>query len=191
MKHSLKGYAVVDVETTGLSSSDRIIEIAIVTLDLSLKTTGVFETLINPQQNLGPTFIHGITRSMVANAPRFADIGKTIAERLNDHVLVAHNRPFEVRMLSQEYQRLDASYQFGSGVCTYRLTKQRLPDACDTHGVMLPTHHEALSDAQGAAALLRKLKPDVSMATPVQIRDVIETRLPRTLQRSSFRIQSL
>ena len=62
--------SVIDCETTGLGHSDRIIEIAVVTLEAStLKTVDEFDTLVNPQRDVGKTDLHGITASMVAGAP--------------------------------------------------------------------------------------------------------------------------
>ena len=56
-------YAVIDVETTGLHNQDRIVEIAIVTLDQDLTVVDEFDTLVDPGRDVGPTGIHGITAS--------------------------------------------------------------------------------------------------------------------------------
>ena len=58
---------VVDVETTGFGRSDKIVEIAAITLDSATwETIGEYDTLINPERDVGPTGVHGITASMVA-----------------------------------------------------------------------------------------------------------------------------
>lgn len=67
-------FAVVDVENTGLYNSDRLVELAVVTLDDSGRTIDEWDTLINPQRDVGPVHIHGITASMVSAAPLFAEI---------------------------------------------------------------------------------------------------------------------
>ena len=55
---------VIDCETTGLGSNDRIIEIAVLTLDpRTWEPTDEYETLINPERDIGPVGIHGITAS--------------------------------------------------------------------------------------------------------------------------------
>ena len=56
-------YAVVDVETTGLRPSwhDRVVEIAIVHVDDAGTIEAEWCTLVNPQRDLGPQHIHGIT----------------------------------------------------------------------------------------------------------------------------------
>jgi len=56
------GFAVVDVETTGLfPARDRVVEVAVVHLDPDARVTGEFSTLIDPRRDVGPTRIHGIS----------------------------------------------------------------------------------------------------------------------------------
>ena len=56
------GFAVIDLETTGLFAGghDRIVEIAVVHTDAHGSVTGAWETLVNPQRDLGPQRIHHI-----------------------------------------------------------------------------------------------------------------------------------
>ncbi len=106
---------VVDVETTGFGSQDRIVEIAAITLDpLSWEIVDEYDTLINPQRDVGPTGVHGITASMVEAAPTFADILADIARRLQGMVLVAHNLPFDARMLRYEFARCGIAIDAGA-----------------------------------------------------------------------------
>lgn len=58
----MTGYAVVDVETTGLFSAgqDRIAEIAVVLVDPDGKVEDSWATLVNPGRDLGAQHIHGI-----------------------------------------------------------------------------------------------------------------------------------
>ena len=68
-------WGVVDVETTGFSRLDRIVEVAVVVLDdRASSVTAEFATLVNPQRPMGATGVHGITESMVASAPTFEEI---------------------------------------------------------------------------------------------------------------------
>ena len=61
---------VFDTETTGLGRCDRVVEIAAITMDPRTgEIIDKFETLINPERDIGPTSIHGITASMVETAP--------------------------------------------------------------------------------------------------------------------------
>ena len=65
-------FAVIDCETTGLYTADRIIEIAVVIIDHRTgQIINEYDTLINPQRDVGPAGIHGIVPSMLQLAPTF------------------------------------------------------------------------------------------------------------------------
>lgn len=55
----------MDVETTGVYNTDRIVEIAILTLDCDGAVTDEFETLMQPMRDVGTTWIHGIEAGML------------------------------------------------------------------------------------------------------------------------------
>ena len=151
------GFAVVDVETTGFGKGDRVIEIGVVLLDHRLRVVDEYETLIDPERDLGPTHVHGITPKMISMAPSFGEVAPAIANRIGGRVIVAHNLIFDERMLGQEYGRLKATFDPGVRICTLKLTKQKLPAACQMHGVEPPQHHRALADARASAGLLKAL----------------------------------
>lgn len=73
---------VVDVETTGFGAHDRIVEIAVITLDPETwETEDEYDTLINPQRDVGPTGVHGVTAGMVELAPVFAEVLGPVSQR--------------------------------------------------------------------------------------------------------------
>lgn len=110
--------------------------------------------MIQPDRDPGPIHVHGITPEMLQSAPRFEAIAGDIATRLDGAVLVAHNISFDVRMLYQEAARLEGiGFDPGDGVCTYRLTKQKLALAAAEAGLPEP-NHTALVDARTVAALV-------------------------------------
>ena len=62
----MESLVVIDVETTGFGTNDRLVEIAAVTLDPdSLETVDEYDTLINPERDVGPTHVHGIQVAVV------------------------------------------------------------------------------------------------------------------------------
>lgn len=157
------GFAVVDVETTGLyPSTDRIVEVAVVHLDANAEITGQFCTLINPGRDVGPTQYHGITATDVHNAPTFAAAVESVWQLLAGRILVAHNVAFDARFLDAEFKRCGASLPPPPVMCTMRLASyylsglpaRNLPACCAAAGVTLSQHHSALCDAQAAAGLL-------------------------------------
>ena len=113
--------AVVDVETTGLfpRRHDRIVEIAVVVLNQDGDTEREYQTLVNPERDMGPTAIHGISAGEVLHAPKFAEIAGDILEFLNGvHVLVGHNVRFDRDFLASEFRRIDVTLPEGEVVCT-------------------------------------------------------------------------
>ena len=153
--------AVIDCETTGLGRHDRIVEIAVLTLDPdSWETLDEYDTLINPERDVGPVELHGITASMVEAAPTFAQVAAPLARRLHGAVLIAHNISFDARMLRYEFTRLHVEFGAVSGRCTLRATREKLGAACRRHGIALENAHRALADARSTAALGRKVLTD-------------------------------
>lgn len=64
-----QGYAVVDVETTGLARDDRIVSAAVYRLDARGNVEDHWYTLVNPRRDPGPVWIHGLTSAMLSDAP--------------------------------------------------------------------------------------------------------------------------
>src|SRR5687767_11140060 len=101
-------YAVIDVETTGLRAGwhDRIIEIAVVHLDERGRVQDEWCSLINPDRDLGPQHIHGISAAEAGRAPGFAQLAGAVAGLLRGRTLVAHNLAFDALFLAAEFRRL-------------------------------------------------------------------------------------
>ena len=175
---------VVDVETTGLYNSDRVVEVAAVTVDPTGRIVDEWDTLIDPQRDVGPTHIHGVTASMVSAAPTFEEVAAALANRLYGAVLVAHNLAFDARMLTNEYDRLGARLVPGDGVCTLRLGGGKLADVCRLCGIELTHAHRALGDARATArALLQLADGHVDACSSARVFDVSASYSSRTLQR--------
>jgi len=145
---------VVDTETTGVYPSDRIVEIACVTVDLDGRIVDEFDTLVDPQRDVGPTWIHGVTATMLSGAPTFEQVAGLVASRLHGAVLAAHNMPFDARMLASEYARVGVDLDLRHGLDTLAATGCKLGDACAQHGITLTGAHTALEDARATAHLL-------------------------------------
>ena len=149
---------VFDCETTGLGKHDRIVEIAAVEVDVDTgDVVDEFDTLVNPERDVGRTNLHGITASMVEAAPTFAEIAAALARRMHGSTLVAHNLSFDARMLSQEFGRLNTAFAAGSGFCTLRATSEKLGVACQRHEIAPFEQHQALADARATALLLTRV----------------------------------
>lgn len=157
-------YAVVDVETTGLSPGrgDRVIEIAVARVDAHGRVEDEFATLVNPEgRDTGPVFIHGISNADAANAPTFADIAPELLARLDGTVVVAHNAPFEERFLATEFARaghrdlrMPALCTLWLGRRTFQTPNHKLGTIAREAGVPLVDKHAALGDVRAVSRLL-------------------------------------
>ncbi len=159
-------YAIVDIETTGLSPGrDRITEIAIIEFD-GEKITDSWHTLINPEKMIPPeiTLITGISQSMVENAPKFEEIAKEIVERTQDRIFVAHNVHFDYGFIKHQFETLGFHFQRKT-LCTVQLSKETFPglgsyslsSICKSLKIQNSAPHRALGDAQAAAELLQRI----------------------------------
>ncbi len=178
---------VIDCETTGLGRHDRIVEIAVVTLDAQTwEPTDEYDTLINPERDVGPVGVHGITATMVEAAPMFAEVAAALRRRLHGSILVAHNLPFDARMLQQEFDRLGVAFSAGAGLCTFRATGEKLIAACQRFGIRLNNQHRALADARATATLAREVLDDDTDFRSAVLGYVPQPSGVRTLRRETM-----
>lgn len=158
-----QGYAVVDVETTGLARDDRIVSAAVYRLDARGEIEDHWYTLVNPERDPGPVWIHGLTTEVLEGAPLFAEIAGQLSEYLTGRVLVAHNAAFDWSMIAREYARASVVAPVEQRLCTIALAKElRLPlpnhklSSLASHfGVVQEQAHHALDDARVLAEAFR------------------------------------
>ncbi|MEU7136957.1 DEDDh family exonuclease [Streptomyces sp. NPDC046261] len=170
-----EGYAVVDVETTGLARDDRIVSAAVYQLDARGRVEDQWYTLVNPQRDPGPVWIHGLTSEVLADAPLFPEIAGDFAKRLEGRVLVAHNAAFDWSMIAREYARARATAPVRQRLCTIALSKElRLPlpnhklESLAAHyGVVQQRAHHALDDAR---VLAEAFRPSLHLAAEAGLR---------------------
>ncbi len=158
-------WAVVDVETTGVRAfrGDRIMEIAVVTLD----GTVAFHSLVNPGIPI-PEFVAGLTgidAKLVRDAPTFDMIADQLLQVFEGCVFVAHNARFDWAFVSTEIERATGLLLQGPRVCTVRLARTLLPDLPRRNldsvsyrfGIEIEGRHRATGDAVAAAKCLDRL----------------------------------
>ena len=161
-------WAVLDFETTGISSSqgDRPTEVAVVLLEKG-EVVGQFQSVMNAGLPVNPFVerLTGITTAMVASAPPVNEVMDAAARFVGDVPLVAHNASFDQRFWRSEMQLLgrDPGADF---VCTLLLSRRVFPLAPNhklgtlAQWLGLPAAgraHRALADAQVAASLLQRV----------------------------------
>src|SRR4051794_35163729 len=103
-QHRVPGFAVIDVETTGLSANSHLVlELAIVRTDPAGRVLDEWMCRFDPEGPVGATHIHGITVADVAGAPRFGQVLGEISLRLAGAAIAGHNVRFDLAFLRAEY----------------------------------------------------------------------------------------
>jgi DNA polymerase III subunit epsilon len=166
----LPRFAVVDVETSGLSTSrHRILQIGLVTVEPDGEVVDQWSTLVRlrwPWSRVGPRRVHGITRQSLRGAPRAVEALGELRERLDGSVFTAHNADFDAAFIERAAARADVPISLERRLCTLQLSRRLDPDRQLTHGladvcarydVVLEHHHDALSDAKATAGVLPHL----------------------------------
>ena len=160
----MTGYTVIDLETTGLfpQKRDRILEVGIIALSDTGEVESEWTTLVNPQRDVGPTHIHGITARDVLDAPTFAEVAAGVIAALAGRTLVAHNARFDTQFLDYEFERAGLGTRPPTpSLCTMQLSSsylrgasRKLKDCCSAAAVEHSAQHTALGDARAVAGLL-------------------------------------
>ncbi|WP_254779462.1 3'-5' exonuclease [Paenarthrobacter nicotinovorans] len=164
-KHRLKdfAFAVLDVETTGLEKSDRVVEIAVVRMSASGDVLSEFSGVVRPIKRSvsdSARYVHGLGDEDLRTAPTLGEIWQYIAPHLVGAIVVAYNAPFDVALLGRDlgalglvqYPVLDLLYAFRSLLTarTYKLEHLLR----NLRGTWPRGLHQAHADARCAAELL-------------------------------------
>nr|WP_206327744.1 TerD family protein [Streptomyces sp. S3(2020)] len=157
-------WALVDVETSGLRPGrDRVLSLAILTLDAQGNQTGEFSTLLNPGCDPGPVHVHGLTPDRLAGAPTFEEIAPQVGALLSSRVLVAHNAQFDYDFLAHEFAHVRSWVPVSRRLCTLalnRLVGPATPDLklgtlAEHYGVRQLKAHDAQDDVRVLSGILR------------------------------------
>jgi DNA polymerase III epsilon subunit family exonuclease len=114
-----------------------------------------FTTLINPDRVISPgaSRIHGITNADVEDAPRFRQIAKQVQDELEGVVLVAHNAPFDLGFVNNEFRlsRHIPPASLALDTLTllrryFRFRSNSLPNVAQALGINPTVSHRALAD---------------------------------------------
>lgn len=160
-------YAVIDIETTGLSpkKGGRMIEIAAVRV-VNGQITDTFHTLIDPQLKIPPkiTGLTGIKNEDVQGKPTIFEVLPKLYQFIGDAIVVCHNAAFDwTRFLLDGFQQVGI-YPKNEVFCTLKFFKKVAPGRgkggytldklCDLLQVQLEHHHQAMDDTVSTAKCL-------------------------------------
>lgn len=168
---STQRFAVVDVETSGLSlRRDHVLQVGIVVVDGDGVVLDRWSSLLAPRSRwffrVGPTKLHGIHRRDVRHAPPGPQVLHELARRMSGARFVAHNASFDTRFLQKAAAEHGVPLPIEQPLCTLRMSRaldpqraqsHRLGDLCTRYGIELVRPHDALADADATAAVLPHL----------------------------------
>ncbi|MGH2884412.1 MAG: 3'-5' exonuclease, partial [Solirubrobacteraceae bacterium] len=157
-------FLVVDTETNGLGGDAcEITEVGAVLVGGG-ELHDRWSSLVRCNRPLGRGIqrFTGITQEMLAGAPGLEEVLPPLTELLNGRVLVAHNAPFDRRVLRRAFELIGLEWPNPPVLCTAALARRLLPlqsrrglgVLADALGIEVDTAHRALADAETCARVL-------------------------------------
>ena len=178
-------FCVVDLETTGGAEDSRITEFGAVRVRGG-EVTGELSTLVNPYTHIPAAIavLTGITDSMVAGAPRLADVLPAFLEFAHGCVIVAHNARFDVGFLKRACVELGYTWPSPPVVDTVGLARSvmmrdevpnhRLATLARHFHATVEPNHRALADARATVDVLHALIERVGNLGVHTLEDLLE-----------------
>jgi DNA polymerase-3 subunit epsilon len=157
------GYAVLDLETTGLNpNADGIVEICVLLVDAAGREQRCLVSYVHPGMPIPVEVgrIHGITDAVVANAPRMDRLAEGVNRVLSGRVIVGHNVGFDLRFLEANGVRpnspvldtLPMARTLLPGLANHKLVTLR-----ELFGVATGTAHRAEADVRATWEIAKRL----------------------------------
>lgn len=164
-------FAVVDTETTGLSTdNDRVLQIGVVVVRGNGAVEKEFVTYVRRLTwgfgHVGAFHIHGITRRQLRGGIKPREAIEKLNALISDCVFTAHNAKFDIGFLQSDSTRLQIPLKLTGPLCTLNLSRKldpqramshKLKDVAARFGKSTERPHDALADAQLTAAVLPEL----------------------------------
>jgi DNA polymerase-3 subunit epsilon len=190
-------FVVVDTETNGLGGEAcELVEVGTVLVgggELHDRWSSLVRTSAPLRGSIRR--LTGISQEMVQGAPPLEEVLPVLAQKLRGRLLVAHNAPFDRRVLRQAFERIGLEWPQQPVLCTAALARALLPlqrerrlgALADALGIEVEVAHRALADAQTCARVLCALFPRLCAhaATVADALELLAPRRPRRARRSS------
>jgi DNA polymerase-3 subunit epsilon len=189
-------FLVIDTETNGRSGADcEMTEVGAVLVgggELHDRWSSLCRC--SAPLRRGVQRLTGITQPMVDGAPSLEDVLPPLAERMRGRVMVAHNAPFDRRVLRQGFSRIGLEWPDPPVICTAALARTMLPlqrkrglgVLADALGIEVDLAHRALADAETCARVLCALFPRLC-AHAATVADALAVLGPRRRVRTPRR----
>lgn len=164
-------FAVVDTETTGLSTDDdRVLQLGVVVVRGDGTVEQEFVTYVRRLTwgfgHVGAFHIHGITRRQLRGGAKPREALEMLNALIDGCVFTAHNAKFDIGFLQSDSTRLEIPLKLMGPLCTLNLSRKldpqrsmshKLKDVAARYGKSTDRPHDALADAQLTAAVLPDL----------------------------------
>jgi DNA polymerase III subunit epsilon len=162
-------WVIVDTETTGVSGSDVVVDIAVISADGAV----LLDTLVAlpPRKRISAeaASVHGITRDRLKSAPKWEDVRMRLDAAIAGRQCLAYNAPFDSRLIKQT----DTAHGVAGGLIRWvdvmpvynafeaewdpkrrKIKWQKLPGA----------QHGALADCQAVLVLLHRVAGNAAVS---------------------------
>ncbi len=175
-------FLVVDTETNGLGGDAcEMTEVGAVLVGGG-ELHDRWSSLVRCNRPLGRGIqrFTGITQEMMADAPGLEAVLPPLEEMLRGRVLVAHNAPFDRRVLGRAFELIGLDWPNPPVLCTAALARKLLPlqrqrglgVLAEALGIEVQTAHRALADAETCARVLCAMFPRLC-ANAVTVADAL------------------
>lgn len=160
-------YVFLDTETTGVEPGSRMVEIGAIKIDSATPDQhDIFHFLVKPGLPVPPdvSLLHGIFDGDLIQAESTGTAVKGFSEFVADaDLLVAHNAPFDIGIVSLALDEFGLSAPSAPVVCTLALARRikqtsdnKLGTIAAHHGIATEGGHRALADARVCAQYFTK-----------------------------------
>jgi DNA polymerase III subunit epsilon len=163
-------FCSIDIETANKDKGS-ICQIGLIKFKNG-KIVDSFESIINPQEDFEVfnSGIHGITKDMVKNSPKFPEIYQKIKSFIGNNLLVAHNMVFDRAGIEEAILKYSLIQFRNNWDCSMLMARKTWPELPGGYGLenlcnlleVTFNHHQALEDARAAGFIyihsLRKTK---------------------------------
>ncbi|HZU60476.1 MAG TPA: exonuclease domain-containing protein, partial [Solirubrobacteraceae bacterium] len=192
-------FLVLDTETNGLWGDEcELVEIGTVLVGGG-ELHDRWSSLVRTQLPLGRGIrrLTGITQAMVDGAPELEEVVPLLRPLMEGRVLVAHNAPFDRRVLRQAFGRCGLEWPSPPFLCTAAMARvllplareRRLQSLASSLDIDAPVAHRALADAETCAQVLCAVFPRLCAhaSTVGQAVELLAPRRRRTARSSRRR----
>ncbi len=185
-------FLVIDTETNGLGGEAcEMTEVGAVLVgggELHDRWSSLVRTSLPLRR--GIQRFTGITQAMVDDAPSLETVLPEIHARLEGRVMVAHNAPFDQRVLRAAFERIGLPWPEPPVICTAALARAVAPlqrerglsRLADALGIEVRQAHRALADAETCGRVLCALFPRLC-AHAATVAEALELLAPRRRRR--------